>query len=143
MDNIASFTNTDTKCLSIDDKIKILCSINPINCIVQLTHCENPKYHNVLLTSMDAPTVDIYNEGKIMTLDTDFTLGLMIDLKIISINSIIDELEPHLNKKFITDIKNYLRGGCNDEPNFRTKKCKPGDILIPKMTMSKLRKKCK
>lgn len=69
--------------LTVDHKFTILCSENPINTIVELVNCKNPKHHNILLKKLDSETVKVYDGETVFDVDTDIVLTLLITAKMI------------------------------------------------------------
>jgi len=143
MQKITPFIEDGIDSLTIDDKLKILCSENPINTIVELVNCKNPKHHNILLQNLDSETVEVYDGETVLEVDTNMALTLLITAKTIDLSVILIELEQYLLESFVAKMQKYLSGGCDDKPNIRNRACKPRHILKRNVKISDLRKKFK
>lgn len=141
MTKIIPFGEDGIDCLSIDDKLKILCAPNPINAIVKQVNCRNQLHHNVLLEKPESKIMHVYNGEKMIEADTDLMLALLIETKITDLVRILRELSEYLDEQFTFDMSIYLLHGCNKQPNFRPKVCKPKEILKKNIKLSQLRKK--
>jgi hypothetical protein len=141
MQKITPFIEDGIDSLTIDDKLTILCSENPVNTIVEMVNCKNPKHHNILLPTLDSETVKVYDGETVLEVDTDMALALLITAKTIDLSVILLELEQYLLESFVTKMQTYLSGGCSDEPNIRNRACKPRHILKRNVKISDLRKK--
>lgn len=128
-DKRVSFLNDDISFLSVEEKLNILCDTNPIYSIVEKVNCNDPRHYNILLRNIDDEFVKIYNGKDNVSLNTDVALLMFIDHKIENLHTIVNELENYLDEKFVTKIRKYLDGGCNEKPTFRPSKCRPKNIL--------------
>lgn len=126
---ITSFIEDGIESLTVKDKLDILCSSNPINCIIKKVNCLNPAHHNIFLMDINSPIVEIFDGEKIIQVDTDIALCMMADTKVKDVQTIVNQLKKYLKKSFVTKICAYLNGGCNIEPFFRTNDCEYEDIL--------------
>jgi hypothetical protein len=140
MTEITPFCLDGIDCLSFDDKVNILCSTNPINTIVKIVNCQNESHHNILLKTLDSDKVLISDGHELFETDTDISLLLFVESKIIDLHKIVNEFADHLDETFLIEIRKYLNGGCNDEPNFRNNKCNPKKIFKPDVKLNKLKK---
>src|SRR5271156_1337211 len=112
MQKITPFIEDGIDSLTIDDKLTILCSENPVNTIVEMVNCKNPKHHNILLPTLDSETVKVYDGETVLEVDTDMALALLITAKTIDLSVILLELEQYLLESFVTKMQTYLSGGC-------------------------------
>lgn len=135
------FCQDGIDCLSIDDKLDILCADNPINKIIEIVNCNNPLHQNVLLENINSDTMKIIHQGKIEHIDTNTGLLFLVYVKIKDINKIIEEFSEDLDETFINDIQKYLNGGFNEQYFFRDKKCVPSSILKNNISIKKFKKK--
>ena len=71
---ITSFLEDGIDSLTVKYKLDILCDPNPIVSIIEKVNCLNPSHHNIFLTNLDAPTVEIYDGEKIIKVNTDIAL---------------------------------------------------------------------
>ena len=140
MNRIVSFLEEGIDDLSTDDRIDILCSTDPITRIVQLTNCENPKYHNILLEDMNAPTVKVVMNNKLFEIDQCLALNLLHEAKKCDILQIIEEIEEYLDPIFVIQIKRHFNRNPDVYPKFRQETCKPNKILREGITVAKMKK---
>lgn len=139
MSNIKPFAAEGISDLTIDEKLRILCAVNPINEIIQIANCEKVSGFNVILKNPDDPqmTVITGTENNLRTgkVDTDIGLTLLIESKIVDLSLLLYSMMYFLDKTFIYDFVGYLAGGCNIEPDFRKEACSPSDILRENVTV--------
>lgn len=140
MAQIVPFCMDNNDCLSFDEKINILCSCNLINAIIETVNCKKKNNHNILLEELNSETIRVYDGENFIETNTDLSLMFLIDAKIIDLNLIVNEFADYLDDIFLLEIRKYLNGGCNDEPNFRNKKCDPKKIFKPHIKFHKLKK---
>lgn len=137
---ITPFCHEDYKSLTIDDKLYVLCAKNPVNALQEVYINKGPVNHNAYLPSLDSETMEIHNGNKLCTVNTDAALYLLVEIRLNDLNTMVKELDKYFNKKFRTEIRTYLDGGCNEEPIIRKKKCKSSEILKDGVTRNTLKK---
>ena len=129
MSIISPFVKDDLTCLTIKDKLQILCAVNPISALIEIVNCKYKINHNMLLQDINSTTMQIYDGNELVKVDTDAALSLLIETRISDLKKIISDLSDHLRETFINDINKYLDEGCYIDPNFRKTPCKPNHIL--------------
>lgn len=140
MTDIVPFCTDGIDCLTLEEKLSILCAPNPINAILEEVNCKKENHHNILLTDLKAETIHVFMGGRMIQIPTDQALYLLSEVKILDLHNIVNQLENFLRKSYVKKMREYLNGGCNDEPHFRKKPCDITEILKKDMTIKKIKK---